>query len=262
MNDLVEVWKPVKGFEGLYEVSNLGRIMALPKIVTRRGKSYNIKSKIMKPQQSGNGYLKICLHDNGRTSFLFVHRIVAQAFIPNPENKPCIDHINTIRDDNRVENLRWCTFKENRNNPITCKKTSDSLKGIDRVNVNKRMQLRDKQNASKRVYQYDLNGNYIKSFGSVMEAARELGVKTKCISTECSSSHYAYGYLWYYEKYDKVNKHKPKKKKVAQYAKDGKLVAVWDSISNASKEYNNANIVMVCKGIRKTAAGFIWKYID
>lgn len=262
MEILIEEWRPVVGFEGLYEVSSLGRIKTLSKTVVRKGVCYNFKEKILKPQSYGNGYLKIGLHNNGHTKFLFVHRIVAQAFIPNPENKPCIDHINTIRNDNRVENLKWCTPKENRNNPITYQKTLDSLKGIDRVNVNKGMQLRDKQNASKRVYQYDLNGNYIKSFDSVMEAARELGVKTKCISTECTSSHYAYGYLWYYEKYDKVNKHIPQRKKVAQYTKDGKLVAVWDSVSNASKEYNNANIVMVCKGVRKTAAGFIWKYID
>ena len=87
-----EVWKPIKDYEGLYEISNLGRVKSL--------------------NYGGTGKGKI----------LKVHRLVAEAFIPNPGNKPCVDHINTIKNDNRVENLRWVTYKENSNNEKTLEK--------------------------------------------------------------------------------------------------------------------------------------------
>lgn len=263
MENFVEEWRPIVGFEGLYEVSSLGRIKALSKTVTRKSISYKLKEKILKPQPSGNGYLKICLHNNGRKKFLFVHRLVAEAFLPNPKNKPCIDHINTIRDDNRVNNLKWCTQKENCNNPITVHKMSESTKKVDKVKINKLLQDRSCQNASKMVYQYDLDGNYIRSFNSVIEAAIELNVPTKSLVAECNRrQHHFLGYLWYYDKLDRVPKYKPRRRKIAQYTKYGKLVKVWDCISNASKEYNNSNIALVCKGIRKTASGFVWRYVD
>ena len=106
----IEEWKPVKNFEGLYEVSNLGRIKSLYK---------NGKEKILKPMKHRDGYLVVNLYKNGKRKGCKVHRLVAQAFILNIDNKPEVDHINTIRDDNRVENLKWVTKKENRNNILT-----------------------------------------------------------------------------------------------------------------------------------------------
>lgn len=262
MKNLIEEWRPVVGFEGLYEVSNWGRIKSLPKTVTRKGICYNLNEKILKPQPSGNGYLKIFLHNNKYKKQFFVHRIVSEAFIPNPGNKPFIDHINTIRDDNRIENLRWCTQKENCNNPISLSKMSESSMKVDRIKVNKVLQEKNSSVASKKVYQYDINGNFIRAFNSVIEAAKYIGVKTKSLTVECNRrQHYYLGYLWYYKKYDKVPKYIPRKKKIAQYTKEGDFVKLWDSISDASKEYNNCNIVLVCKGIRKTASGFVWRYI-
>lgn len=78
-----------------------------------------------KGTKTKNGYKAV--HINGKR--YSVHRLIAEAFIPNPENKPFIDHINTIRDDNRVQNLRWCTYEENQNNPLTLKKMSEAKKG-------------------------------------------------------------------------------------------------------------------------------------
>ena len=101
-----EVWKPIKDYEGLYEISNLGRVKSLN--YKRTG-----KEKILKNTVCNDGYLKVGLTKNGKDKVFRIHRLVAEAFIPNPENKPFIDHINTIRDDNRIENLRWCTQKEN-----------------------------------------------------------------------------------------------------------------------------------------------------
>lgn len=110
-NIIIESWKDIKGYEGLYQISNLGRIKSF-----KTSKS----GKYMTPKNDSRGYLQIQLSNNDKVKKNFkIHRLVAQAFIPNPDNKPCIDHINTIRDDNRVENLRWVTHKENSNNELS-----------------------------------------------------------------------------------------------------------------------------------------------
>lgn len=102
----IEIWKPVVGFEGYYMVSNLGRIKSLHK---------RYEGLILKPYDEGHGYRMVDLYKDNIKQKCRVHRLVAMAFIPNPLNKREVDHINFIRDDNRVENLRWATSKENQN---------------------------------------------------------------------------------------------------------------------------------------------------
>ena len=103
-----EVWKDVTGYEGLYQVSNTGKIKTLQKQVGRKE-----IEKILKPSIIWTGYLRIGLRKNGKTKNTYIHRIVAQEFIANPEHKPIINHKNGNRQDNRVENLEWCIFGEN-----------------------------------------------------------------------------------------------------------------------------------------------------
>lgn len=101
-----EIWKPIEGYEGLYEVSNLGRVKSFAIPAMKQG-------KILKPNKKSNGYMRIILCKNGVHKFVYIHRLVAEAFVPNPENKPCVNHIDNERANNHADNLEWCTQKEN-----------------------------------------------------------------------------------------------------------------------------------------------------
>lgn len=108
-----EQWRPIEGYERMYEVSNLGRV--------RSSDSYNrlgrlhLKGRILRPKIEPNGYLRATLFKEGKRKVFMIHRLVAQAFIPNPEGLPQINHIDEDKTNNRVENLEWCDGKYNMN---------------------------------------------------------------------------------------------------------------------------------------------------
>lgn len=110
---MTEIWKDVVGYEGLYQVSNTGKIKSLK--LNREV----FKNRIVKGKGNKDGYVHCLLMKNGKVKQKYLHKLIAEAFIPNSENKPQVDHINCNSLDNRVENLRWCDQKENNNNPIT-----------------------------------------------------------------------------------------------------------------------------------------------
>ena len=113
-----EIWKDIPGYEGWYQVSNLGRVKRLKKIHCNHGKRKIVEREhILKPVADKKGYSIVILSNGGKDKkHLKVHRLVADAFIENKENKPQVDHINRIRSDNRVDNLRWVTNSENQYN--------------------------------------------------------------------------------------------------------------------------------------------------
>jgi len=98
-----------------YENKNCSELKKYPKyFISKDGMVYSEKSKIfLQFSYNKHGYRRVGLYSNGRTRTINVHRLVAETFIPNPENKPCVNHINGVRDDNRIENLEWCTYSEN-----------------------------------------------------------------------------------------------------------------------------------------------------
>ena len=101
-----EIWKDIEGYEGKYQVSNLGRVRSLN--YHRMG-----ITKLLKARKDKDGYNMAFLVRSGYNRPVGVHRLVAQAFIPNPNNYPCVNHKNEVKDDNRVENLEWCTVRYN-----------------------------------------------------------------------------------------------------------------------------------------------------
>lgn len=184
-----EIWKDIEGYEGLYQVSNLGRIKSLEKMVVSKNHSIQKrKERIIKSSPNNRGYLKIGLSKNNKRKFYRVHRLVAQAFIPNPDNKPEVNHINEIKTDNRVENLEWMTRKENCNYGTA----------LERM-VNTKIEKGIIEKLCKPVLQYDLDGNFIKEWDSMREAERSgydrKGIY-KCLRGEQKMSK---GYVWKYK---------------------------------------------------------------
>ena len=110
---MVEIWKDIKGYEGLYQVSNLGRVKSLSIYRKNSVCEYYSKEKILKPLKDKGGYLNVRLWKNKKGKTIKIHRLVACNFLENTENKRDVNHINGIKTDNGVENLEWCTCSEN-----------------------------------------------------------------------------------------------------------------------------------------------------
>lgn len=113
-----EIWKDIKNYEGLYQVSNLGNVRSLNRIVSCNIKNNNKaikKGKILKPNKKRNGYLQVCLLNKQKRKYCNIHRLVAETFIPNLNHLSQVNHIDENKDNNCVDNLEWCSPKYNCN---------------------------------------------------------------------------------------------------------------------------------------------------
>jgi hypothetical protein len=168
-------------------------------MINREGQvKSNLSNKILKPSRLKTGYICVGLRKHGKSYTVRLHRLLAKAFIPNMGNKPHVDHINGVRDDNRLENLRWCTNKENQNFELARINNSNALKGKkqSKESVEKRANTLQKS-IGKKVNQFDKDGSFIRSFNSFNEAARITGIWEASIRNCCIGKHqYAGGYIW------------------------------------------------------------------
>ena len=119
-----EIWKDIKGYEDLYQISNYGEVKSLEK---KAGFSTR-KEKILKQHLDKDGYVKVYLCKNNKVKFLSVHRLIAEAFIPNPNNFPQINHKDENKQNNKIENLEWCTCKYNINYGTRTKRQKETIK--------------------------------------------------------------------------------------------------------------------------------------
>lgn len=175
--EITEEWRPIKGYEGLYEVSNLGRVRSLDRIVIDKGGKRFIKGKLLNPYNDGN-YLCVELKKHKKK----VHRLVCEAFLPNPDNLPCVNHKDENKTNNVVSNLEYCTYKYNSNygtrNRRIFEKTTNGK-------------------CSKAVNQYTKSGEFIKTWISQSEVERQLGFSQGKISLCCLDKRKsAYNYIW------------------------------------------------------------------
>lgn len=180
----MEVWKDVQGYEGLYQVSNLGRVKSLPK---RKGKGigYATGESILHHSINTRGYCNIVLCKNGKTKTFLLHKLVAMHFIPNPYNLPQVNHLNECKTDNSATNLEWCTQRYNNTYGSRIQKTVSKL------------------NRTLVVYQ---NGEPIGVFEGRKAVADALGITTTSVSSLLHKKHKSkHGYI-IIEQHEKQNK--------------------------------------------------------
>ena len=173
-----EEWRDVVGYEGRYQVSSMGRVKSLER---KDCLGRTVKERVLKPCDNGRGYLYISLSDGtGENKRHYIHRLVGEAFVPNPLEKEDVNHKDENPSNNHASNLEWLTHKENLN----------------------------------------------------------YGMRNERVA-------------------------KANSKPVAQYTKDGAFIKVWASAAEVKRQlgFNHSNIIQVAKGNRKTACGFIWKYV-
>ena len=171
MTKVIEEWRFINGFPK-YMVSNKGNVKSL---------KYKRKNKegFLRKNKDKDGYEIVGLQCGKKIITKKVHRLVAETFIPNPENKPCVNHINAIKDDNRLENLEWVTYQENMNNPLTIQ------------NI--------KNTSCKCVLQIDNNNNIKSLYDSTLAVKHKLNYDNSTISKVCNGKRkMAYGFKWKY----------------------------------------------------------------
>lgn len=178
-----EIWKDIKGYEGLYQVSNLGNVRSLC------FKNSN-KIKLLKTSPTNCGYYKVQLYKNGIPKMHYVHRLVAKSFIENPLLKPEVNHLDGNKSNNKVNNLEWATDKENQDHATdTGLRAISPMKGrTGALNPN-----------SRAVIQRDMDGNFIRYWSSISLASQGLGCSPSTISgCLCGRKRTAKGFLWEY----------------------------------------------------------------
>ena len=218
MNENKEIWKDIKGFEGHYQVSNFGRVKSI-----KFG-----KERILRPGKNKKGYLRVGISKNGESKTYSVHRLVAQAFIPNLNNLPQINHKNEDKTDNRVENLEFCDAKYNNTYGTRIQRFVENMKG--HPNWGPKHQSEESKRKT------------------------SVGVKNNLPKTAYKKGHKP----WNTGTHGVIKAWN--RRRVLQYTKDMVFVAEFESVTEAIEKTGVKNIAAVARGKSKTSGGFVWKY--
>ena len=179
-----EIWKPIKGYEGLYEVSNLGKVRNCRKRKSKKLFSDGILSEHVNGKEGVAKYISIGLWKNNKPTYRYIHRLVAEAFVPNPENKPYVNHIDGNPKNNRSDNLEWCTHKENMQHAkelglFKSPNIAQSIKNLEKVNELNKIRLSCS------------NGEL---YESISQASKSLNISEDKISRASLNGTYVEGY--------------------------------------------------------------------
>lgn len=238
----MEIWKQYKNTT--YYVSSHGRVFS-------EHKKEKFGCGILKKWNDGHGYCSVSI--SGKKTK--IHILVAETFIPNPENKPQVNHKDCDTKNNYENNLEWSTPKEN-------------MEHAAKMKV-----VRNQFSANDEVAQYDLNGNFLKKFSSPLDAAKSIGEKdSRGINDVCRLKQKTHRkFIWRYVKTNVIEKitgfkktESSLKRKVGKYDINGNLIEIFNSITDAAFFTGNkrTNISNVLIGKQKTSRGFSWKYIN
>lgn len=181
----MEEWRDIKGYEGMYQVSNLGNVKSIERKAWN-GRGYRvIKERIMKTYDNGYGYLFVYLTKDGEQEKCYIHRLVAEAFLENPDNLPEVNHISEDKTDNRLSNIEWCSHIYNQNYGTRNKRIAEAMTNHPKL--------------SKAVIGINKVSGLIVEFSSAHEASRQLGIDQGHI-TDCLKGRYksSGGFYWMY----------------------------------------------------------------
>ena len=237
------IWKDVEGYENLYQVSTDGLVRT----------SHKGLWEILSAGRTKQGYYNVLLHKDGKRKNERVHRLVAKAFIPNPNNYPYINHKDENPSNNHVENLEWCTAKYN-SNYGTCKERIGISNGVP-------------------ILKYDLDGNFVCEYQTMTEAERVEGIDHANICMCCNEKIAQCGnFIWIYkgkehtiqERIRRVKGLLTHARKVRMYDRDGNYIRTYDSVLQASKTSGDSYMVInrqLKTGIITKNAIHIWKQV-
>ena len=261
-----ELWKDIVGYEDIYQVSNMGNVRKIAPF-SRKMDCSICNPYQLKKVKSSTGYVHVQLVKDGRSSTINVHKLVAQAFVPNPENKPEINHIDADRSNNISTNLEWVTHVENMVHAVKLSHIDTSI-------------MRSHKKRMYTVLQYSVQGKFIKEWECVDDIVAEYGIR-RCTVYACLNKHHksSFDYMWIkrfpgdliQDRIEPLNwmtgkTQKPRSRKIIQLDKQNKVVHIWDSYHELEddKSFGKntiANIMKCANGTRKYAYGFIWKYM-
>lgn len=264
------MWKDVVGYEGLYQVSNTGKVLRNERYKQNHSKLQYLPKIELKQQKMPNGYMAVYLTKDGNSKIQYVHRLVAMAFLDNQNYLPEVNHKDENKCNNCVTNLEWCTRKYNvrygtgikrrvENTDFSNPKFKEASRNNAKISHEKRQRS---------VTQYTLTGKKVREYKSATIAEKDYGFNASDINSCCRNKlRTAGGYIWRYTEEPLTKEHidwcnEFVSQQVIQRTKDNEVIKIWNNAKEVQNKLgiHQSSIRRCCIGKQKTAGGYIWEY--